>query len=136
MSTEEPPDTRELGRSLIDTFGKGWAKPDVDLLVTVFAPDAVFIETPFSDPIRGVDSIRRWWLDVPYGQSEITFSSGEIFAAGGWFSTEFKCVFRRKRSGEWVDARGAIFCETERGLIQEMRMYWHRWNGGRETSKP
>jgi len=145
MSTDELPhtaapeqarDTRELGRTLIDTFGKGWAKPSIDLLVTVFAPNAVFIETPFSEPIRGVDAIRRWWLDVPFSQSEITFSSGEIFAAGPWFSTEFKCVFRRKRAGEWVDARGAIFCETEGGLISEMRMYWHRWNGGRETSKP
>ena len=69
-------------------------------------------------------------------QSEITFTSGEIYAAGPWFSTEFKCVFRRKRTGEWVDARGAIFCETDAGLITEMRLYWHRWNGGRETSKP
>ena len=136
VSPEQAPGTRELGRSLIDTFGKGWAKPDVELLASVFAPDAVFFETPFSGPVRGVDAIRRWWRDVPYSQSEITVSTGEIYAAGPWFSTEFKCVFRRKRTGEWVDARGAIFCETEGGLISEMRMYWHRWNGGRETGKP
>ena len=145
MSTDELPptaapeqaqDTRELGRTLIDTFGKGWSKPNVDLLMSVFASNAVFIETPFSDPIRGTDAIRRWWLDVPFSQSEIHFTSGEIYAAGPWFSTEFKCVFRRKRSGEWVDARGAIFCETDVGLISEMRMYWHRWNGGRDTGKP
>jgi ketosteroid isomerase-like protein len=136
MATEEVLDTRALGRSLIDTFGSGWSKGSVELLVTVFTPNAVFVETPFSEPVRGLDAIRRWWLDVPYSQSEITSTSGEIYAAGPWFSTEFKCVFRRKRTGEWVDARGAIFCETENGLISEMRMYWHRWNGGRETSKP
>jgi hypothetical protein len=66
----------------------------------------------------------------------VTFSSGEIFAAGPWFSTEFKCVFRRRRTGEWADARGAIFCETEGELISEMRMYWHRWSGGKETPTP
>lgn len=144
MSPDEPPvavpepalDTRALGRTLIDAFGSGWARADVERVMSVFSPDAVFIETPFSEPIRGTAAIRRWWLDVPYSQSEITFTSGEIYAAGPWFSTEFKCVFRRKRTGEWVDARGAIFCETEAGLISEMRMYWHRWNGGRETSKP
>lgn len=135
-ATEQARDTRELGRSLIDTFGQGWSKPNVDLIASVFAADAVFLETPFSRPLQGVDAIRRWWLDVPFSQSEITFSSGEIYAAGPWFSTEFKCVFRRKRTGEWVDARGAIFGETRDGLISEMRMYWHRWNGGRETSKP
>jgi ketosteroid isomerase-like protein len=132
---EQLRDTRELGRELIDTFGRGWARADIDLLTSVFSPDAVFVETPFSGPIQGAAEIRRWWLDVPYSQSEITFTSGEIYAAGPWFSTEFKCVFRRKRTGEWVDARGAIFCETAGGLVSEMRMYWHRWNGGRETSK-
>src|SRR5213080_4590898 len=145
MSTEEVPqihvaeqaaDTRERGRILIDTFGRGWAKPNVDLLMSVYTPSATFIETPFSEPLRGQEAIRRYWLEVPYNQSEITFTSGEIYAAGPWFSTEFKCVFRRRRSGDWVDARGAIFCETEGDAISEMRMYWHRWNGGQETSKP
>jgi ketosteroid isomerase-like protein len=145
MSTEDVPpavepgqaaEPRSLGRTLIDTFGKGWAKRDVDLLMSVYAPGAVFLETPFSSPLLGIEAIRKYWLEVPYSQSEITFQSGEIYAAGPWFSTEFKCVFRRHRTGEWVDARGAIFCETQEGRISEMRMYWHRWNGGRETSKP
>ena len=104
--------------------------------MSVYAPEAVFVETPFSDPLSGIDSVRRYWADVPYHQSEVTFTSGEIYAAGPWFSTEFKCVFRRRRTGEWVEARGAIFCETSGDRITEMRMYWHRWNGGRETSKP
>jgi ketosteroid isomerase-like protein len=144
METQEHPKsplneqgvTRELGRSLIDTFGKGWSRGNLDLLMSVYADDAVFIETPFSEPLRGVDAVRRYWADVPYHQSEVSFSSGEIYSAGPWFSTEFKCVFRRRRTGEWVDARGAIFCELKGDRIGEMRMYWHRWNGGRETSKP
>ena len=128
--------TAELGRRLIDTFGRGWSKLRVDLISEVFAPDAVFLETPFSEPIKGIDGIRKYWADVPYHQSEVTFTSGEIFVIGPWFSTEFKCVFRRRRTGEWVDARGALFCETAGGRISEMRMYWHRWSGGRDTSKP
>jgi hypothetical protein len=136
MQMPESGDTRALGRSLIDTFGTGWAKGNIELLMSVYSSDPVFIETPFSQPLRGPEQVRRYWLDVPYHQSEITFTTGEIFAAGPWFSTEFKCVFRRRRTGDWVDARGAIFCETSEQLITEMRMYWHRWNGGRETSLP
>ena len=128
--------TRALGRSLIDTFGSGWSTGDIGRLMSVYASDAVFVETPFTPELRGTDAIRGYWNEVPYNQSEVSFSSGEIYAAGPWFSTEFKCVFRRRRSGEWVEARGAIFCETEGERITEMRMYWHRWNGGRETSKP
>ena len=129
-------DTRVLGRTLVDTFGKGWARGSVDLMMSVYAPNAIFVETPFSAPLAGADAIRGYWAEMPYNQSEVTFSAGEIYAAGPWFSTEFKCVFRRRRTGEWVDARGAIFCETAGELISEMRMYWHRWNAGRETAKP
>lgn len=128
--------TRALGRRLIDAFGAGWTAGDAGLLTSVFTPDAVFIETPFSSPINGLEGIRSYWADVPYHQSEVGFVSGEVFAAGPWFSVEFKCTFRRRRTGEWVEARGAIFCETKDDLISEMRMYWHRWNGGRETGKP
>lgn len=124
-----PPDfsnTRQLGRSLVNRFEEGWSKGDVDLLGTLFTEEAVFLETPFSEPLRGIQAIRRYWSDVPVNQAEIKVTTGEIYAAGPWFSTEFKATFRRRRTGEWVEARGAIFCETEGERISEMRMYWHR----------
>lgn len=126
MTESAAADTRALGRSLIDAFGKAWEKAKVDAMLDVFAPDAVFQDSPFGAPITGTEGIRGYWQDVPYHQSEISFHSGEIYAAGPWFSTEFKVVYRRRRTGEWVDARGAIFCETAGGKISEMRMYWIR----------
>ena len=126
MTTPSTDTTRALGRTLIDEFGRGWAKAKVDVVMSVFTADPVFIETPFSEPLRGAAAVRGYWAEVPRHQSEIVFSSGEIYAAGPWFATEFKCVFRRRRTGEWVQARGAIFCETADGKIAEMRMYWHR----------
>ena len=123
-----------IARELADQLAEGWSKGRVDLMVGVFAENPTFIETPFSTPIIGTEAIRQWASDIPYYQSEATFSTGEVFVAGPWFSTEFKLVFRRRTTGEWVDARGAMFAETDRGKITELRMYWHRWNGGRETS--
>lgn len=119
-------DTRTLGRSLIDAFGKGWEKGKVDQIIEGFSEEAVFLDDPFAEPVQGKAAIRDYWKDVPYNQSEITFTPGEVFAAGPWFSTEFRVVYRRRRTGEWVDARGAIFCETANGMITEMRMYWIR----------
>ncbi|HXW97767.1 MAG TPA: nuclear transport factor 2 family protein [Gemmatimonadales bacterium] len=115
-----------LGRALIDEFGRGWSKAKIDMMVGVFAPEAVFLDGPFAEPLKGLAAIRGYWADVPLYQSEITFAAGEIFTVGPWFSTEFKCTFRRRRTGEWVDARGAIFCETAGDKITEMRMYWER----------
>jgi ketosteroid isomerase-like protein len=120
------PLTTGTARELIDTFARGWAKGQIDLIISVFNPDAVFIETPFSEPMQGSDALRRYWSEVPANQSEITVTTGEVFMVGPWFATEFKAVFRRRRTGEWVEAKGAIFCETAEGRISEMRMYWHR----------
>lgn len=118
--------TPALGRTLIDAFARGWSKANLDIIMGIFAEEAVFIEAPFVAPLTGTAAIRRWWADVPYYQSEITVTTGEVFVAGPWFSTEFKAVFRRRRTGDWVEARGAIFCETNGSQITEMRMYWHR----------
>jgi ketosteroid isomerase-like protein len=122
-------------RTLIDTFGKGWERADGEVVCSVFTDDAVFLETPFSNPDRGLPAIRAYWNDIQLHQAETKFSSGEIYAAGPWFATEFRCTFRRRRTGELVDARGAIFCETRAGKISEMRMYWHRQAGGKEEPK-
>ena len=127
MSTPvEPTETKTLARDLVDTFAEGWSRVQLDRILSVFTPDAVFQETPFADRLAGTEAIRRYWSDVPYHQSEITVTTGEIFTVGPWFATEFKSVFRRRRTGEWVEARGALFCETQDGRISEMRMYWHR----------
>lgn len=98
----------------------------------VFADQVVFLEAPFAPPVEGQAAVRRYWADVPYNQAEITVTTGEIYSAGPWFATEFKTVFRRRRTGEWVEAKGALFCETAGGKISEMRMYWQRKVGGRE----
>ncbi|NOT08293.1 MAG: nuclear transport factor 2 family protein [Gemmatimonadales bacterium] len=122
----DPAVFRDHARELVDTFARGWSKAQTDLILSVFSTGAVFIEDPFAEPLVGSDKIRRYWSDVPVHQSEITVTTGEIFVAGPWFSTEFKAVFRRRRTGEWIEARGALFCETDHLLITEMRMYWHR----------
>jgi ketosteroid isomerase-like protein len=123
---------RDQFRALIDTFARGWQKGDADELLSVFTDDAVFRETPFTPDDRGMAALRAYWVDLPRHQAEVTFKTGEIYEAGPWFATEFQLRFRRRRTGEWVDARGALFCETRDGKISEMRMYWHRQAGGRD----
>src|SRR5437879_10684483 len=88
----------QVYRQLLEAFGRGWQGGDVDAIVAVFSPDAVFLETPFSERSVGSDAIRAYWKDVPTNQAEVTFKSGEIYAAGPWFATEFRCTYRRRRT--------------------------------------
>jgi len=122
----QPLEPKRQYAALIDEFGKGWEEGKSDLIAEVFTDDAVFSPDPFANPLRGREAIAEYWKDIPREQAEISFKSGEIFVAGPWFSVEFRCRFRRRRSGEWMDVRGAFYCETGEGRISEIRMYWHR----------
>jgi hypothetical protein len=123
---------RALARELADKLAEAWSKGHPDSVAALFTENAIFVETPFATPLQGAEAIRQWASDIPYYQSEATFTTGEVYVAGPWFSTEFKLVFRRRTTGEWVDARGALFAETDGTQITELRMYWHRWSGGKE----
>lgn len=111
---------------LIGKFGKGWDLGDPSLMSSIFTENARFLGDAFSRPVSGRDAIYDYWKDVPKEQADVKFRAGEVFRAGPWFSVEFKCTFRRRRTGEPVTIKGAIFCETEDGLVSEMRMYWQR----------
>lgn len=110
-------------RALIEAFGRGWEQGDPDAIVAVFTPDAVFLDDPFGTKETGTDAIRAYWSDLPKNQAEVKFHAGEIFTVGPWFAAEFRCTYRRRRTGKWADVRGAVFCETRDGKISEMRMY-------------
>ena len=123
----EPATTpKKVYEGLIGDFGAGWEKGDADKISGLFTDDGLFFPNPLEGPAKGRDAIRAYWKDTPKEQAEIKFRAGEIFIAGPWFSTEFKCTFRRRRTGESVTVRGALFCETIDGKLSEMRMYWHR----------
>lgn len=111
---------------MIERFGKAWEQGLPEEITDIFSDEAVFLASPFDEPLRGKTAIAEYWKDVPVEQAEVKFRFGEIYAAGPWFSTEYKCTFRRRRTGQMIYVRGSLFCETEEGKITEMRMYWHR----------
>src|SRR2546426_12394744 len=108
-------------RQLLETFGRGWGAGDVDGILSVFAPDAVFLETPFSEQSVGIDAIRAYWKDIPVNQADVTFKAGEIYAAGPRLATEFRRTSRPRRNGGVGGVRGAAFLEKRGGEIDETR---------------
>ena len=73
----------ETFRVLIDTFGKGWERGDVDAICSVFTEDAVFLETPFSTPDRGMAAIRAYWWPVDGSHTRITSFERKIVEIAG-----------------------------------------------------
>jgi ketosteroid isomerase-like protein len=115
-----------VASDLLARFGAGWERGEGQQIADLFTTDGVFIPGPFDAPLKGREAILAYWRDIPMEQAEISFRSGEVYVAGPWFATEFKCTFRRRRTGEKMVVKGALFCETADGLLSEMRMYWDR----------
>ncbi len=113
-------------RTLLDQFADGWNKGEPGRMAEVFLPDGGFQIGPFEPPLKGRPAILEYWRDVPLAQSNVSFRYGEVFVVGPWFATEFRCTYVRRRTGEGVDVKGALFCETKDAKIAEMRMYWER----------
>ncbi len=119
-------EAREHYASLVQEFGSSWEKGLPGAMADVFTVDAVLVPGAFEPPVTGRSAIAQYWRDVPLEQGDISFRFGEIFVAGPWFSAEFKCTFRRLRTGERIQISGSVFCETAGQKISEMRMYWDR----------
>lgn len=113
-------------RALLDQFAGGWNQGEPHRMAEAFLPDGVLQMGPFEAPLNGRPAILDYWRDVPLSQSDVSFRYGEIFVVGPWFATEFRCTYLRRRTGESVDVKGAVFCETREGKFAEMRMYWER----------
>ena len=64
----------------------------MEVIASLFTPDAIFLETPFSDTAVGIAAIWDYWKDVPANQAEVSLRSDEIYVAGPWFATEFRCT--------------------------------------------
>jgi len=117
---------REHYGRLVTEFGRGWEKGLPGVMSEVFTPEGVFFPSPFDEPVRGRQAIAQYWREVPSDQAEISFRFGEVFVAGPWFATEFRCTYRRLKTGDWIEVSGAMFCEAAAEKISEMRMYWER----------
>lgn len=81
--------------NLLAEFASRWNNTDVRQLLEPFAEDAVFVASPFEAPLAGVAAIEAYWRDVAFEQAELAFRHGEIYPAGPWFATDFRCTFGR-----------------------------------------
>ena len=58
----------------LNRYGDAWMHLDPRLATALFAPDAIFTETPFSDPIRGRDAIGVYWAAMSRVQDQVDFA--------------------------------------------------------------
>lgn len=116
----------------LDAYGEAWRTRDDESLGDLFAPDAVYWSHPFRPPLVGVEAIREYWRDVTSTQEELDLQFGKPLVIGNRVVVEWWAQMRD--DGREVTLPGCLLMRFRPGgRCQELREYWHREEGRRDS---
>jgi len=64
-------------------YEAAWRAPGTDGLATLFTPDASYLQSPYEQPVTGLNAIRRMWENEREGPDEVFTLATEIVAVDG-----------------------------------------------------
>lgn len=85
--------TKDQARELIDIYGRAWETRDPDLIVTIFSPDATYLDP--REPMNvGREAIRAYWVSKVIGeQADISFDLKNLWVDGDTVVAEWHADF-------------------------------------------
>jgi len=90
--------------------------------------DAQYYETPFDDPMIGIDVIYKYWKDnAELGQKDVSFSYNVLAVDRNVGLAHWRANFKRLPSGNMVKLDGIFKVEfSDDGKCEVFREWWHR----------
>jgi ketosteroid isomerase-like protein len=64
-------------------YEAAWRAAGTDALAGLFAKDARYLQSPYAEPVTGLDAIRRMWDSERDGPDEVFTLAAEIIAVDG-----------------------------------------------------
>jgi ketosteroid isomerase-like protein len=64
-------------------YEAAWRAPGTDRLMGLFTDDATYLQSPYEQPVAGLDAIRRMWDEQREGPGEVFTLATEILAVDG-----------------------------------------------------
>ncbi len=74
---------RSAVEAWIAGYERAWRTPGTDALAALFADDATYLPSPWSDPLEGLDAIGRFWESERDGPDEQFSLVSEVVAVDG-----------------------------------------------------
>jgi hypothetical protein len=108
-----PPLSHGAAQDILDTLKRGWEARDPETVVSLFRDDAEYREHPFSEPLLGVNAIRRRWNEICATQAHIDFEPERIWVSGSTLLASWHAAFTRRSNGERVRQRGFMTLELD-----------------------
>ncbi len=112
----------------LSLYGKYWENGDSKSIRNLFSEGARYYETPFDEPMVGLDTIEQYWSEgAEQAQEDVSFvySSASISEMVGL--SRWQASFIRIPSGVKVELDGYLEAKfNDNGLCLEFREWWHR----------
>ena len=69
--------------SWVDAYERAWRAPGTDEIPALFTDDATYLQSPYEEPVVGVEAIGRMWEAEREGPDEVFTLSTEVVAVDG-----------------------------------------------------
>jgi len=115
-------------RAWLEGYRLAWETRDPEAVIRLFAEDATYKETPFTQPLHGRDAIRQYWSEVVAAAQEQVRFGYEILAVTEDISiVRWWASFVRVASKKQVSLDGIFLLRFDTGgLCRELREWWVR----------
>jgi nuclear transport factor 2 (NTF2) superfamily protein len=111
----------------LEAYGRAWESRDPDAAALLFAEDARYHETPFSEPALGRDGVRAYWAAATASQREVEFSFEILAVEGSRGIARWSASFLWRAGGARGQLDGVFVLDFNAdGLCEELREWWHK----------
>lgn len=115
-------------RAWLEGYRSAWETRDPEAVIRLFAEDATYRETPFTQPMRGREAIRLYWSRVvAAAQEQIRFGHEVLAITEATAIAHWWASFVRVPSKTRVSLDGIFLLTFDAaGLCKELREWWVR----------
>src|SRR5260221_8244981 len=111
----------------LEAYGAAWIARDPRKAMELFAPDAIYQETPFSESLRGREAIGAYWAEIEHTQEQIEFGYEVLSVTPNMGIAQWWATFVRKATGAEVRIDGiALIGLDKQNLCVSFHEWWHR----------
>ena len=116
----------------LDAYGAAWRAGDAHAAIELFSSDVEYYETPFDDPMVGLDAIHQYWSEgAGESQKDVSFSYQALAIVENAGLARWQATFVRIPSGNYVELDGFLMAEFDgAGKCSVFREWWHRQEEG------
>lgn len=120
----------ESFRIWLDAYKRAWETRDPEAVRALFSEQAVYVERPYREPLRGREAIAEYWSRIPETQDDVHVEVEPLAVGGDVGVAHWWASFLRMPSGKRVHLDGTLAATFGAdGTCRLFREWWHKREG-------